>query len=269
MAIDLDRIRKRKEALNQKNERNNILWKPKPGENVVRIVPYTHEKGYPFIELMFHYGVNGKNYLSPTTFGKKDPLAEFGEKLRNSGDKDEYEMSKQLTPRMRTYAPVVVRGEENEGVKFWGFGKTVYEELLTYISNPDYGDITDPKEGRDITVVFKTAKEAGKNFPETKIMVKPNQTVVTEDKSLVEKIKNQPKITTIFKEPSLEDLDTALQTWLNGGEESDEPTDSDIEESTANAEKVTASEPTAKKSSGGDSTDDIADQFESMWDDES
>ena len=26
---------------------------------------------------------------------------------------------------MRTFAPVVVRGKESEGVKFWGFGKTV------------------------------------------------------------------------------------------------------------------------------------------------
>ena len=31
---------------------------------------------------------------------------------------------------MRTYVYVLVRGEESEGIKFWGFGKTVYQELL-------------------------------------------------------------------------------------------------------------------------------------------
>jgi len=44
---------------------------------------------------------------------------------------------------MRTFAPVIVRGEESQGVKFWGFGKTVYQELLSIIADPDYGDITE------------------------------------------------------------------------------------------------------------------------------
>ena len=57
---------------------------------------------------------------------------------------------------MRTFKPVIVRGEESEGVKFWGFGKTAYQELLSIIIDPDYGDITDPKNGRDITLEFKT-----------------------------------------------------------------------------------------------------------------
>ena len=37
---------------------------------------------------------------------------------------------------MRTFAPVIVRGEESEGVKWWGFGKTVYQELLAIIADP-------------------------------------------------------------------------------------------------------------------------------------
>lgn len=30
---------------------------------------------------------------------------------------------------------ILVRGKEDEGSKFWGFGKTTYEELLKLISN--------------------------------------------------------------------------------------------------------------------------------------
>ena len=40
-----------------------------------------------------------------------------------------------MEPKMRTYVPVLVRGKESEGVKFWGFGKLVYQELL----GDDYG----------------------------------------------------------------------------------------------------------------------------------
>ena len=57
---------------------------------------------------------------------------------------------------------MIVRGEENEGVKYWGFGKTVYQELLSII-DPDYGDISDPVSGRDVVVEFKT-KEVGLLF---------------------------------------------------------------------------------------------------------
>ncbi|MAP03164.1 MAG: hypothetical protein CMF85_05080 [Candidatus Marinimicrobia bacterium] len=54
-------------------------------------------------------------------------------------------MGRSLMPKMRTFVPVIVRGEEAEGVKFWGFGKEVYQELLGVIADPDYGDITDPE----------------------------------------------------------------------------------------------------------------------------
>ena len=60
---------------------------------------------------------------------------------------------------MRTFIPVVVRVRERHGVRFWGFGKTVYQELLSIIFDPDYGDITDPVNGRDVVVEFITAKK--------------------------------------------------------------------------------------------------------------
>ena len=63
-------------------------------------------------------------------------------------------------PKMRTFVPVLVREEEAEGVRFWGFGKEVYQELLSVIADPDYGDITDATNGRDITIEFLSAEEA-------------------------------------------------------------------------------------------------------------
>ena len=121
---------------------------------------------------------------------------------------------------MRTFAPVMVRSEETQGVKFWGFGKTVYQELLGIITDPDYGDITDPVSGRDVAVEFKTAEETGKSFPSTSIRVKPNQTPITEDASVLEAIKEtQKNITEIYQERSYDELTQALNDYLNGGTE--------------------------------------------------
>jgi hypothetical protein len=216
--MDLKAIKNRLNQLQTTNNRTSNLWKPSPGNQIVRLVPYKHNKDNPFIELYFHYDSGGKNYLSPISFGRPDPIEEFAQKLKGTGSKDDYRLGRKVEAKMRTYAPVVVRGEESQGVKFWGFGKTVYQELLSIIADPDYGDITDPVSGRDVAVEFKTAEETGASFPSTSIRVKPNQTPITEDASLLETLtENQKKITEIYSEMSYEDLTTALNEYLNGG----------------------------------------------------
>ena len=125
-------------------------------------------------------------------------------------------MGRKMEPKMRTFAPVIVRGEEHEGVKFWGFGKQVYQELLSIISDPDFGDITDLTNGRDIVVEFKTA-EGGASFPETSIRVKPNVSVAVDPKNsqLLDALKTQVNILDLFPELSYEELKEVMDKWLN------------------------------------------------------
>jgi len=222
MAIDLNAIRNRLSSLQNKVQKTDNLWKPKPGKQQIRMLPYVHNTSNPFIELFFHYDFGGKNILSPKTFGEADPLIQFADQLRATGDRNDWNLSKKLFPKMRTYVPVIVRGEEEEGVKFWGFGKTVYQELLAFFADPDYGDLTDLTSGRDITVEFKTAKELGKNFPETYIRVKPNQTSATDDSKIMELIKDQIELPTLFKKHSYDELEASLKTWLETGKVSEE-----------------------------------------------
>jgi len=218
--MDITAIRKRLEQLQTSNTKTNNLWKPQPGKQVVRIVPYQHNKENPFQELFFHYDLGGKTYLSPITFGRPDPIEEFAQKLRSSGNKDDYQIAKKLMAKMRTFAPVIVRGEESEGVRFWGFGKMVYQELLSVIADPDYGDITDSMNGRDVTVEFISAEEAGKNFPVTNIRVKPNQAPITEDDKLLDKLLNeQPNMQEMYQERSYDDLTEILNNWLTPSED--------------------------------------------------
>jgi len=214
--MDINSIRKRLTQLQTTNNRTSNLWKPQPGKQVIRVLPYKHNKDNPFIELFFHFGLNNKTYLSPITFGRPDPIEEFASKLKTSGNREEYQMARKLEAKMRTFAPVIVRGEEAQGVRFWGFGKTVYQELLSVIADPDYGDITDPVNGRDVSVEFKTAEETGASFPKTTIRVKPNQTPITEDKAQLEGIlDNQKDITELYQELSYEELTNVLNEWLN------------------------------------------------------
>ena len=238
MAINLDAIRAKLNKLQSQTGRQNNLWKPEPGNQQIRIVPYQHDKDNPFLELYFHYDLGEKNYLSPVTFGKADPVVEFAEKLKATGNREDWQMARKMEPKMRCYVPVIVRGEESEGVKFWGFGKTVYQELLSIIADPDYGDITDVMNGRDVTVEFTAAEGAG-SFPKTSIRVKPNTSAATDSKDVAEKITNgQKEITEIFKEVSYDDLKTALSEWLEPTDEQAQSTNESVAVSTGDTKKV-------------------------------
>ena len=250
--MDLNAIRKRLGQLQTTNNRTSSLWKPQPGKTQIRIVPYEFNKDNPFIELFFHYNLNNRSYLSPISFGRPDPIEEFAQKLRASGNKEDYQLSRKLEAKMRTFAPVVVRGEEKQGVKFWGFGKTVYQELLSIIADPDYGDITDPVNGRDVVVEFLSAEETGASFPKTNIRVKPNQTPVSDEPEVLELVKKQQDIRDIYQEQSYDDLTEVLNEWLNPDETSSE--EETEESSTVSTNQLSE---TSKVSKTADAFDDL------------
>ena len=215
--MDINAIKSRLNQLQITSSTANAFWKPQPGKSQIRITPYNENKDNPFVELFFHYSlVPNKTVLSPLSFGRPDPVQQFADKLKGSGDKDEWIQGKRIEPKMRTFAPVIVRGEESEGVKWWGFGKTVYQELLGIIADPDYGDISDVMTGRDIVVERQTAAEAGNQYGKTTIRVKPNQTALVEDATLSQNlINNQPNIVELYNEPSFDELKGHLQNFLN------------------------------------------------------
>lgn len=224
MAIDLKSIKDRLNSLKNTTSKTAEFWKPKPGKYQVRIVPYTHNKDNPFIELYFHYNINNKTYLSPISFGRPDPIVEFSDKLKRMGTKDEWKAGKRMEPKLRTYVPVLVRGEEGEGIRFWGFGKTVYQELLGYIADPDYGDITDPMTGRDIVVEITSPEESGTSYPVTTIRIKPKETPISESAEKLEQyLTTQTNISDLYEELSYKELADILEGWLNPSQTETEP----------------------------------------------
>ena len=256
--MDIDAIKSKLATLQSTTSTTKNFWKPEPGTQVVRIVPYKHNKDNPFIELFFHYNLgNNKTYLSPMSFGKPDPVAEFADKLKSTGNKDEWIQGKRLEPKMRTFAPVIVRGKESEGVKFWGFGKTVYQELLGVIADPDYGDITDATNGRDIGIERQTPAEAGNQYGKTTVRVKPNQTAITEDATQLESImKNQANLTELYTEPTYDELKEALHTYLN-------PSDEDNTETTTTSNGAKANTTAAKTDTP--KTENVEDAFDQLF----
>jgi hypothetical protein len=216
MSIDLvSAARRRLQKLN--NKQNDVFFKPSEDKPVIRIVPNAASPENPFQELYFHY-IGNTPILSPISYGEEDPIENFYRNLVKGGKlpKEQWQEAREFKAQMRTYAPIIVRGKESEGIKFWSFGKTVYAKLLEIIANPDYGDITDISTGRDLTIIF-TPKEktAGKTFPETDILMKPNASPLHPDPAVVNRLlTEQPVLLDLFDRHTFDGLTKLLQQHL-------------------------------------------------------
>ena len=254
--MDISLALKRFSSLQNNTKKSDAIFKPAPGKSQVRIVPYKFNKDIPFIELYFHYNINNKTYLSPMSFGRPDPIVEFAEKLKRTGDTDDWKAGKKMEPKLRTFVPVIVRGKENEGVKFWGFGKTVYQDILGYIADPDYGDITDPLTGRDIVLEVMSAEESNASYPTTTIRVKPATTKLADTPEQIQQLlEGQKEITELYQELSYAELKGVLENWLNPSASNDDI----VEELEAPKPKAVVSTPKQPSVDLGGTTGEIGD----------
>ena len=220
----MEKMRAKAAALQNKGNGNKeLFWRPQDGETTIRIVPTAD--GDPFKEFWFHYNV-GKNhgFLSPKrNFGEDDPLDSFVRNLYNEGTEESIKMAKNLSARQRFFAPVVVRGEEEKGVRVWGFGKTAYAELLNLVLNPDYDDITDTETGTDLVINY--GKPPGAQFPQTSITPRRRPSPLMETEEATAAALDQiPDFDTLFERKTPGQVQTMLDEFLLGEEGTAEET---------------------------------------------
>jgi len=225
--MDINAIKQRLNSLQatgtkkEKVDYSKYYWKPKQeGKYQIRIVPSVHNPQNPFQEVFVHYGLSKFPTYALTNWGEKDPIVEFAKQLRQTNDKENWQLAKKLDPKMRVFAPVVVRGEEDKGVRLWEFGKEIYMQLLGIAEDEDYGDFTDINEGRDFTVDANIGDIGGRQGIKCSIRVKPKTTVLSSDKSEIKSwLTEQPNVLELQKKNSYEDLKDILKRFLNPEEE--------------------------------------------------
>ena len=234
--MDLKSIKNKLNALQtqgQKKEKvdySKYLWKPKQeGKYQIRIVPSKLDKNNPFKEVFVHYGFSKFPIYALTNWNEKDPIVEFAKQLKQTNDKENWKLAKKLEPKMRVFAPVIVRGEEEKGVRMWEFGKEIYMQLLGIADDEDYGDYTDITDGRDFTLEAVMGDIGGRQGLKTSIRIKPKTSPLSIDKKEIEKfLTEQPDILELQRKHEFDKLKEVLQNWLNPEDASD--VDNDEEE---------------------------------------
>ena len=221
--MDLNAIKQRldnlqsKAAPQQKTDYTTIFWRPTIGKAQVRIVPSALDSSSPFTELKFYYGITNKVMISPLNFGEKDPIAEFGQKLKQGEyNKENYVLAKKLDAKNRIFIPIIVRGEEDKGVRLWQFGKMIYEDLLSMAIDDEIGDYTDIVNGRDFTLETVGPESTGTNYNKTSVRPRMKTSALSDDKAQVEKwLAEQPNPKEVFKRFTFDEMKDALVKWLS------------------------------------------------------
>ncbi len=229
--MDLNAIKSRLDTLNKQSSPQNkekkdytlIYWKPRQeGKYQIRFVPSAHDyPTNPFHEVMMHYGVGKFPIMALTNWGEDDPVVDFTAKLRKTSDPENWRLAKKLSPKLRVFAPVIVRGEEDKGVRLFEFSKTIYLELLSIADDEDYGDFTDVAEGHDFVVnATKVQDRLGFNLS---LRPKPKTTPLSKDAKEVENwLANQPSLLKERFKYTYDKLKEELQKFIDGEEDNED-----------------------------------------------
>lgn len=161
--------------------------------------------------------------ISPLNFGEKDPIKIFSDELKKEFSKENYSLAKKLEPKVRIFVPVIVRGEEEKGVRLWQFGKSIYEELLNYAIDEEIGDYTDVVNGLDMKLTTVGPEVTKTSYNKTTIRPKMKNSKLSSKKDEVELwLSEQPDPMEQFKRFTFEEMKDSLQKWLAPDETDDE-----------------------------------------------
>lgn len=225
--LNMDAMKTKLDAESQSNYSNADYDKLQQGKNVRRVLWPKGDKDSFYSEGYIHFGLgaDGKSVATcPKTWGIKEkcPICEYVEELQKSKSKEDKKLADDIKAKRRIYINVISRDDDEETPKVLPIGVTILKGLLETICDADYGDITDPEEGRDVTI---TRKGQGMKT-EYSVLPKPKSSEVSETQTPEEIEEEMTDLDSLFVKKSYEELEAIL----NGEDEEESGESGDDEE---------------------------------------
>lgn len=150
------------------------FWAPKERKNVIRILPpwktTGEHAGIFYFKSIVHYGLeNPKGRLTVPCLRaakKPCPICEYVSTLKDKV------LARKLRPVVKYSVNMLDRNNMNAGVQIWGMSKKMMTNLISYLEDPDYGDVTDVKRGHDLII----DKDSSGVMPKYEIRPRPKPT---------------------------------------------------------------------------------------------
>lgn len=245
--MNINQLRDRLSQLNRSTNKSANLWKPKD-EHDVRMVKNPHSDE-PFQELYFHNDIGEQMpILCPKMNSGKDcPICEFADKLKawkdpsTGNDKPEatrkadFEIFKKIQAKARVFVPVVERGHEEEGAKWWSMTPAQAQSALEICLDGDRLEemgidkddgegaskiLFGEKKGYDIHVSYAKPgeKNNAKSFTQITLKGRIKPSALAKDEAAVKKIvESIKKLSEVFPEPDEKEVKRAFDKFVNAG----------------------------------------------------
>ncbi len=203
MAYKVDVAKAKKTAQRLQEEAQRFpLWIPPEGRSELRFLPPWSAAGDIGYEARWHWniGPDHKAVPCPHALEQECVLCDYVRELRNKKNPAAQEMY----ARKRIYYNLIVRSQEDKGVQVYASGIRVYENILSYLYDDEWGDITDIVTGRDMIL-----ERVGQGKEDTQYTLKPkaNPSPLHTEQGVVDKwLEAIYDLNTIIAYPEQEDL---------------------------------------------------------------
>ncbi len=146
-------------------------WKPKAGQNTIRILP-----PIPPDQLFFHsyymvfkFGPNQRSFVPRKQFGDENcPWEAYYTQLKQQRDEVSRKMVQQFRPSLQIVMWVIDRNDPTRGPQLWSTTRQNLNTLSSFMADPQVGDMTlsvpdaDGRGACDLTIHY-TPKEKTEN----------------------------------------------------------------------------------------------------------
>jgi len=143
---------KAKQAELQRRTEGGPFWYPSDGNSQIRILPPVGNMDSFYVEGGVHYGVDDIPIVCPKPSGGECPICDHVAKLFATKTIENVQLAKKIRMKPRFYMNVIDRDNESKGPQIFPAGITVFKTVLEYFTDPDYGDMTDETDGRDVVI---------------------------------------------------------------------------------------------------------------------
>lgn len=219
-----------------KTERTKIVWwKPQLGQHDIRFLPYQDRNGQPFHEVSYYDSrlLSERRFVAGCQFEDTvDPVFNLLTELKKDRSKEAWTLWRNLQPKERYYAPILVRGEEDKGVQLWELNSKLVKDIYSVLAHPDYKDenLMDPENGYDFTVTVSPTDKtyAGNPVKDIKLQPRRKSSPLAKTSDDVEKfVAGIPNLEAYFKAQvkDEDELNAILQNFLAGNGSSVEVTE--------------------------------------------
>lgn len=240
-------------------------WKPQLGQHDIRFLPYQDRNGQPFHEVSYYDSrlLSERRFVAGCQFeGTTDPVFNLLTELKKDKSKEAWTLWRNLQPKERYYAPIIVRGEEDKGVQLWELNSKLVKDIYSVLAHPDYKDenLMDPENGYDFTVTVSPTDKtfAGNPVKDIKLQPRRKPSPLAKSADVSEKIVAAiPNLEAYFKAQtkSEDELNAMLQNFLAGNGSSSEVSSEEVEE--AKDKSVTEAKAKKAKKSIDDAFSDL------------